>query len=64
MFGGEYNNGSPVWTTLGALYVPYLNEWISLNAPPTWSTVGDAQSVVLPTGKMMLANCSRSRKQS
>ena len=57
IFGGEYNNGSPVWTTMGALYVPYLNKWISLNAPPTWSTVGDAQSAVLPTGKMMLANC-------
>lgn len=57
IFGGEYNNGSPVWTTLGALYVPYLNKWIGLSAPPTWTTVGDAQSVLLPNGKMMLANC-------
>lgn len=57
IFGGEYNNGSAVWTTLGALYVPYLNKWISLSAPSGWTTVGDAQSVLLPNGQMMLANC-------
>ena len=57
MFGGEYNNGTPVWTTLGALYVPFLNKWLSLSAPSSWTSVGDAQSVVLPNGKMMLANC-------
>jgi hypothetical protein len=57
IMGGEYNNGSGVWTTLGALYVPSLNKWLSLTAPTGWTTVGDAQSVVLPNGKMMLANC-------
>jgi hypothetical protein len=57
IIGGEYNNGSAVWTTLGAIYNPHTNTWTSLAAPAGWSTVGDAQSVVLPNGKMMLANC-------
>lgn len=57
IMGGEYNNGSSVWTTLGATYNPHTNTWASLAAPTGWSTVGDAQSVVLPNGKMMLANC-------
>jgi hypothetical protein len=57
IFGGEYNNGLQVWTTLGALYNPYVNSWHSLAAPSAWTTVGDAQSIILPNGKMMLANC-------
>lgn len=57
MIGGEYNNGGSVWTTLGATYNPHTNTWASLAAPTGWTTVGDAQSVVLPNGKMMLANC-------
>lgn len=57
IMGGEYNNGSAVWTTSGALYNPKTNKWSSVKAPTGWTTVGDAQSVVLPTGKLMLANC-------
>jgi len=61
IIGGEYNNGSTSgsngWTTLGAQYNPHTNAWSSLAAPTGWTTVGDAQSVVLPNGKMMLANC-------
>ncbi len=57
IMGGEYNNGSSVWTTAGALYNPATNKWTTLTAPPTWSSVGDAQSIILPNGKMMLANC-------
>lgn len=57
IFGGEYNNGSGVWTTKGALYTPGSNTWTSLTAPSGWTTVGDAQSILLPSGKMMLANC-------
>lgn len=57
IMGGEYNNGSPVWTTLGALYTPQTGKWTALNAPTGWTTVGDAQSVILPSGQMMLANC-------
>ncbi len=57
MLGGEYNNGSAVWTTLGALYNPTMNKWSKLAAPTGWTTVGDAQSIILPNGHMMLANC-------
>jgi len=61
VMGGEYNGSSTgcnaVWTTLGALYNPHSNKWVSLAAPSGWGTIGDAQSVLLPSGKMMLANC-------
>lgn len=57
IIGGEYNNGVAVWTTLGAIYNPHTNAWSSLAAPTGWTRVGDAQSVVLPNGKFMLANC-------
>jgi hypothetical protein len=57
VIGGEYNNGSSAWTTLGAIYTPHSNSWASLAAPTGWANVGDAQSVVLANGKMMLANC-------
>jgi hypothetical protein len=58
--GGEYNMGTAVWTTLGAVgtIVPFGNvSWV-LNAPPSgWGTIGDAESVVLANGKYMQANC-------
>lgn len=57
IFGGEYNNGSAVWTNKGALYNPMTNTWTSLSAPSGWTEVGDAQSVILPNGQMMLADC-------
>jgi len=59
--GGEFNgpngNCSEVYTTLGALYDPVANSWTSVSAPPGWSAVGDAQSVILPNGSYMLADC-------
>jgi hypothetical protein len=57
VMGGEYNNGTAVWTTLGALYNPNSKTWTSLTAPSGWTTVGDAQSIILPNGHMMMANC-------
>ncbi len=57
VMGGEYNNGKGVWTTLGALYNPNSKTWTSLTAPSGWTTVGDAQSIILPNGHMMMANC-------
>ena len=57
IMGGEYNNGSGVWTNKGAFYNPKGNKWASMPAPSGWSTIGDAQSVILPNGKYMLANC-------
>jgi hypothetical protein len=57
VMGGEYNACNAVWTTLGAIYAPTSNTWTPTTAPVGWTTVGDAQSVVLPNGKFMLANC-------
>jgi hypothetical protein len=55
--GGEYNAGNAVWTTKGALYDPLANTWVAVKPPTGWTTIGDAQSVVLPNGTYMLANC-------
>ena len=58
--GGEYNcpNSScqAVWQSLGALYDPVANTWTS-TTPPTKSNIGDAESVVLPDGTWMVAQC-------
>jgi hypothetical protein len=59
--GGEYNNNCKggCWTNLGAIYDPVKNKWTPVNPPAGWSTIGDAQSVILPTaaGTYMQANC-------
>jgi hypothetical protein len=57
IMGGEYNACNGAFTTQGAMYYPKSNRWITVPAPAGWSTIGDAQSVVLPNGKFMLANC-------
>jgi hypothetical protein len=55
--GGEYNNLQSTWTTLGAIYSPKTNTWQSVNPPSGWNTIGDAQSVLLPNGVYLQANC-------
>jgi hypothetical protein len=61
--GGEYicdpttYNCDAVWTNLGAIYDPVANTWTRVNPPAGWETIGDAQSVVLPNGTYMQANC-------
>jgi len=55
--GGEYNFLQGVWTTLGAIYDPQTNVWTPVSPPSGWGTIGDAQSVVLPNGTFMMANC-------
>ncbi|MGH6889959.1 MAG: hypothetical protein ACREHF_12320 [Rhizomicrobium sp.] len=55
--GGEYNDCSGDWINKGALYDPVKNSWTSVAAPAGWSTIGDAESIVLPDGTYMLANC-------
>jgi hypothetical protein len=59
--GGEYNNNCQggCWTNLGAIYDPVKNKWTPVTPPAGWSTIGDAQSVILPTatGTYMQANC-------
>ena len=59
--GGEYNCASgscnAVWTNQGALYDPLKNSWVLVQPPKGWTTIGDAQSVILPNGTYMQANC-------
>ncbi|HTT83426.1 MAG TPA: hypothetical protein VMF67_08085 [Rhizomicrobium sp.] len=55
--GGEYNDCNGDWTNKGALYNPQSNSWTSVSAPSGWSTIGDAESIILPNGTYMLANC-------
>jgi hypothetical protein len=61
---------TPIWSAQGAIYDPVANEWTSVAPPPFFSfiqnlpppsplmqTIGDAQSVVLPNGVYMQADC-------
>ena len=57
--GGEYNcapSCASDWQSKGALYDPAANTWTATVAPAT-SNIGDAESVVLPNGTWMLAEC-------
>ena len=61
--GGEYNgSGGAVWTNKGAIYDPVANTWTSVNPPVGWSSIGDAQSAVLPNGTFMVANALTSQQ--
>ncbi|MFZ0794057.1 MAG: hypothetical protein WAM65_09815 [Candidatus Korobacteraceae bacterium] len=55
--GGEYNNGSPAWTTKGAIYDPVANTWTSVTPPSGWTSLGDSPSVILTNGTYMQSNC-------
>jgi hypothetical protein len=66
IMGGEYNctftSGGVTycesdWQTQGAIYDPRTNAWTAMTPPAGWTTIGDAQSVVLANGQFMLANC-------
>lgn len=54
--GGEYD-GSQSETNKGAIYDPTTNAWTSITGPSGWTHIGDASSVVLPNGTMMIGNC-------
>jgi hypothetical protein len=55
--GGEYDGCAAVRTNKGAIYDPPTNKWTSVSPPSGWSTIGDAQSVVLANLTYMQANC-------
>lgn len=57
--GGEYNTdcNTKDWTTLGALYDPAADSWTSVSPPSGFNFIGNAQSVILPNGTYMLADC-------
>ena len=64
MIGGEYNynykyglgGSTQVHTSQGAIYNPVTNSWTCIAPPTGWNQIGDAQSVVLPNGTLMIAN--------
>jgi hypothetical protein len=58
--GGEYNckpSCSGIWQSLGAIYDPIANTWTATTPPSGTTNIGDAESVVLPNGTWMLAEC-------
>jgi hypothetical protein len=58
--GGEYNckpSCSAIWQSLGAIYDPALNTWTATTPPTGTTNIGDSQSVVLPNGTWLLAEC-------
>lgn len=61
--GGEYLLSAdqtqliPTWTNKGAIYDPLTDTWTMVAPPVGWHTIGDAQSVILPDGTYMQANC-------
>jgi len=55
--GGEYNFFQIDWTTQGAIYDPTTDKWTRVAPPGGWNILGDAESVVLPNGTFMVANC-------
>ena len=48
---------------MGAIYDPRADTWTPVMPPTGWTTIGGAQSVVLPDGTYMLAD-SKSKKQA
>jgi hypothetical protein len=68
--GGEYNFGTTPRssdTTKGAIFDPTVlpdGSWTPVAAPTGWGKIGDASSVVLPSGTLMLANCCDSPAQA
>lgn len=55
--GGEYNGGSAVWTNKGAIYDPKADKWTAVTPPSTWGSIGDSESLILPDGSYLLADC-------
>ena len=57
--GGEYNNGQSAWTNLGAVGTISGNTliWTSNTPPSGWTTIGDAESMLLADGTYMQSNC-------
>jgi len=57
--GGEYNNGSDAWTTLGALGTISGSTitWAKNSPPSGWGNIGDAESIILPDGTYMQSDC-------
>ena len=57
--GGEYNGGRSAWTTKGAIGTISGStlSWAANSPPAGWTTLGDAESVLLADGTYMQSNC-------
>ncbi|HEX3663950.1 MAG TPA: hypothetical protein VHU23_01790 [Rhizomicrobium sp.] len=55
--GGEYNVCGSGESTAGSLYDPVKDSWTSVTPPSGWTNIGDADSIILPNGTYMLAEC-------
>jgi len=63
--GGEYenNNQTPVDSNVGAIFGPTgTSTFTRLSTGPGWTLIGDAASVVLPNGKLMVGNCCNNQQ--
>src|SRR3984957_3091826 len=60
--GGEYNICGSGESTSGALYDPVADSWTSVSPPSGWTEIGDADSIILPDGTYMLAECCNSNE--
>lgn len=54
VIGGEYNYQGYSDTLQAAVYDPKSDTWTPIAPPLGWNAVGDAPSVVLPTGQFLL----------
>ncbi len=58
IMGGEYNFGVQDYINEGALFDPVSGTFSGLIAGPSgWAKIGDAPTVVLPSGKLMIGDC-------
>ena len=57
--GGEYNGGRSVWTNRGAIGTISGSTitWVANSPPAGWTSIGDAESVLLADGTYMQSNC-------
>jgi hypothetical protein len=62
--GGEYNDTTPDWTNLGAIYDPVKNKWTPVNPPAGWASIGDAQAILLADGTYTQADCCEGVNQA
>jgi hypothetical protein len=54
--GGEYNNGTQVDLLATEIYDPLSNSWTTLSTLAGWDHIGDAQSCVLPDGRVIIGS--------
>lgn len=56
--GGEYNFGSKAETNMGSVFDPSSGTFSGLISPPSgWGDIGDAPTVLLPNGKVLVGDC-------